>query len=44
MNCGRLVALAVVLLWGAPSFVGGQGAGIEWETLNQEVICLYRAG
>ena len=36
--------LAVTLLCGVSSPVHGQGAGTEWETLNQEVMELYRSG
>ncbi|PJB96305.1 MAG: hypothetical protein CO080_03560, partial [Nitrospirae bacterium CG_4_9_14_0_8_um_filter_70_14] len=41
--CLQTIALATVLwLTAAPAYV--QGASIEWETLNQEVTDLYRAG
>ena len=41
--CLQTIALATVLwLTAAPAYA--QGAGIEWETLNQEVAVLYRAG
>ena len=41
--CLQTIALATVLwLTAAPAYA--QGAGIEWETLNQEVTDLYRAG
>lgn len=39
-----LFALAFVCLCGLPSFAHAQGAGIEWDKLNQEVIRLYRVG
>jgi tetratricopeptide (TPR) repeat protein len=39
----QTIALATVLcLTVAPAYA--QGAGIEWETLNQEVMELYRTG
>jgi len=39
----QMIALATVLcLTAAPAYA--QRAGIEWETLNQEVTELYRAG
>ena len=39
----QAIALAVALcLTSAAAYA--QGAGIEWETLNQEVAVLYRAG
>ncbi|HXG24111.1 MAG TPA: tetratricopeptide repeat-containing protein [Chthonomonadales bacterium] len=44
MNYTRLVILAFVFLGTMPSVVHAQGAGIEWEILNQEVMELYRAG
>ena len=41
--CIQTIALATVLwLTAAPAYA--QGAGIEWETLNQEATDLYRAG
>ena len=41
--CLQTIALATVLwLTAAPAYV--QGASIKWETLNQEVTDLYRAG
>ena len=43
VNLIHVIALAVVLcLTGGPAYA--QGAGREWETLNQEVIKLYQAG
>jgi tetratricopeptide (TPR) repeat protein len=40
----RLVILTFVLLGTLPSVLHAQGAGIEWEILNQEVVELHRAG
>ncbi|WP_347243416.1 tetratricopeptide repeat protein, partial [Thermogutta sp.] len=40
----RLFAFPIAFLWVLPSIVHAQGAGIEWETLNREVMDLYRAG
>ncbi len=43
VNLIRVTALAAVLyLTGVPSYA--QGAGVEWETLNQEAMELYRDG
>ena len=43
----RKTSVAVIIIFVlclATSQVLAQGAGIEWETLNQEVVELYRAG
>jgi tetratricopeptide (TPR) repeat protein len=40
----RLVVLALAYLGAMPSITHAQGAGIEWDILNQEVVELYRAG
>jgi hypothetical protein len=43
INLVQVMALAAVLcLTGGPAYA--QGAGIEWETLIEEVRTLYRAG
>lgn len=39
-----LFALIFALLCGLPSVTHAQGASIEWDTLNTEVMNLYRAG
>ncbi|MGB9591741.1 MAG: tetratricopeptide repeat protein [Candidatus Kryptoniota bacterium] len=40
----RLFAFPIAFLSVLPSIVYAQGAGTEWETLNKEVMDLYRAG
>ena len=40
----RILALLLALLCGLPSSVYAQGADIEWDILNQEVMDIYRAG
>ena len=40
----KLIILALAFLGTMPSVVHAQGAGIEWDVLNQEVMELYRAG
>lgn len=43
MKSVKIIALVTALcLSVAPVY--GQGAGIEWETLNEEAVQLYRAG
>ena len=39
-----LFALAFSLLFSASSLAHAQGAGVEWDALNREVMELYRAG
>ena len=39
-----LFALAFALLSGMSSVAHAQGAGVEWDALNREVMELYRAG
>ena len=39
-----LFALAFALLFVASSVAHAQGAGVEWDALNREVMELYRAG
>ena len=43
-NCINRVGMVVLLLLLPTSSVFAQGAGIEWDTLNKEVMELYRAG
>ena len=38
------IATALMLLLLATPPVFAQGAGVEWDTLNQEVMELYRTG
>jgi hypothetical protein len=42
-NIISLVAL-IILLTASTVFAQGAGAGIEWETLNKEVLDLHKAG
>ena len=44
MKIAKLVILISLLLQLGALNVFAQGAGIEWDTLNQEVLRLYRAG
>jgi tetratricopeptide (TPR) repeat protein len=44
MKYNRLATLALLLHCAGPSFVRAQGAGVEWNILNQEAMTLYRAG
>ena len=39
-----LFALAFSLLFNAPPVAHAQGAGVEWDALNREVMEFYRAG
>jgi tetratricopeptide (TPR) repeat protein len=38
------MAVGIMLLFAVPTLVHAQGAGIEWNTLNQEAAKLYRQG
>ena len=40
----KLIVLALAFLGAMPSIAHAQGAGIEWDILNQEVMELYRVG
>ena len=40
----KLIVLALAFLGTIPSVAYAQGAGIEWNILNQEVMELYRVG
>ena len=44
MNRIRIVTAAIVLLLAGTTLVHAQGAGIEWDILNKEVLELYRQG
>lgn len=44
MACSRTAATFIVCLCALPLIVHAQGAGMEWDTLTQEVNDLYRAG
>ena len=46
MRCFKKLVLLLVLavLCGLPSSVYAQGAGVDWDTLNREVLDLRRAG
>ena len=44
MKIAKLVILISLLLQLGTLNVFAQGAGIEWDTLNQEALRLYRAG
>ena len=44
MDCTRTIATALMLLLLATSSAFAQGAGLEWEILNEEVKELYRTG
>ena len=44
MMIARMLAVVLAIVVSVPSVVRGQGAGIEWDTLNNEVGNLYRAG
>ena len=44
MKHTRLLALVVAFLCTLPSVAHAQGAGIEWDVLNGEVMELYRTG
>ena len=44
MDCTRTIATALMLLSLATSSAFAQGAGLEWEILNEEVKELYRTG
>ncbi len=40
----RIAAMCIAFVCATPCIVHAQGAGIEWDTLNQEAVDLYRAG
>ena len=40
----RIITVAVLLLLSRTALVYAEGAGIEWDVLNQEAIDLYRQG
>jgi len=40
----RIITVAVLLLLSRTALVYAEGAGIEWEILNQEAVDLYRQG
>ena len=40
----RIITVAALLLLSRTALVYAQGAGIEWDVLNQEAIDLYRQG
>jgi len=40
----KLIILVLAFLGPIPSVVHAQGAGIEWDILNREIIELYHAG
>ena len=40
----RIMTVAIMLLLAVPTLVHAQGAGIEWDSLNQEVMELYQQG
>lgn len=44
MDRTRIITAAIVLLLVGTTLVHAEGAGIEWDILNQEAIKLYRAG
>ena len=44
MNRIRTITAALVLLLAGTTLVHAQGAGIEWDILNQEVMELYQQG
>jgi len=44
MKASRVLNVFIGCLLVLPSIVHAQGAGIEWDILNQEVVELYRAG
>ena len=44
MRVFNILSLVVTLVFQAFSAVFAQGAGIEWDMFNQEVMDLYRTG
>ena len=44
MRFFRTLTVLFAFLCAMPAIAHAQGAGIEWETLNKEVMDLYRAG
>ena len=44
MNRIRIITAAIVVLLAGTTLVHAQGAGIEWDILNQEVMDLHQQG